>query len=126
MFSLPQKGWLTLQLHFIPFWGLRAPQQYPEVDPGLAQDGQALRSKELATGWVISPSQVVEVLAATNGLPNTAQLLVLFPAHHLALVGDCLDIILIFMRGLVQGMLGNMKEDSECDQHYALTTKNQM
>lgn len=79
----------------------------------LAEDGHPISSEQLATGGVVGAGQVVQVLKAAARLFVTAQTLVLLAAHHLALMRDCLHIVLIFMARLIQGMLGRRKTYSD-------------
>ena len=69
-----------------------------------AQDGPPLGGDQLARGGVVRPGQAVQVW---GGRPlAVGQALVLLPANHLALVGDGLDVVLVLVARLVQGMLG--------------------
>lgn len=64
----------------------------------------------MAGGGVVGPSQVVEVLAVAIGLPGSTELLIFITADHLALVGDGLNIVFVFVARLVQGMLQENRE----------------
>lgn len=73
-----------------------------------AQDRNSLSSDDLSRGGVVGPGQVEEVRdgGAAGRLEGVVgEALVLLPAHYLALVRDCLDVVLIFVAGLVQGVL---------------------
>lgn len=76
---------------------------------GSAYDGNAFSSDQLTSGWVVRPSQVVQIWRGTVRLLIASQTLILLPAHHLALVRDCLDIILILVARLIKGMLERNK-----------------
>ena len=71
------------------------------LEPELAEDGHPICSEQLATGGVVGAGQVVQVLKAAARLSVTTEALIFLTAHHLALMRDCLHVILIFMARLI-------------------------
>lgn len=69
-----------------------------------AEHRHTIRGEDHACGGLIGAREVVEALAVLVFL-GLQHLFILFQAHHQALVGHCLNIILIHMGGLVQGAL---------------------
>jgi hypothetical protein len=69
-----------------------------------AQDGHTVSCHQAPSGGVIGACQVVEVLSVLV-LAVPSHLLKLVPPHDLALVGDGLYVILIFVARLVECIL---------------------
>lgn len=67
------------------------------ASPVLTEYGHPVRSEQLATGGVISASQVVQVMIAPIRLPVAGQSLVFLTCDHLTLMRDCLDVVFILM-----------------------------
>lgn len=71
---------------------------------GSADDGNAVRVEDHASGGLVGAGQVVEVLAV-GVAPRVGHLLVLVHAHHQALVAHRLHVVLVAVGRLVQGAL---------------------
>lgn len=69
-----------------------------------AEHRHAVRGEDHACGGLIGAREVVQALAVLVFL-GLQHLLILLQAHHQALVGHCLNVVLIHMGGLVQGTL---------------------
>lgn len=69
-----------------------------------AQDGHTVSCHQASGGRIVGARQVIEVLLVLV-LAAPHHLLVLLPPDHLALVGDGLNVVLILVAGLVQGVL---------------------
>lgn len=69
-----------------------------------ADDGDSISVEDHASGGFVGAGQVVEVLAVCVA-PREGHLLVLLHTHHQALMTDSLHVVLIAVRGLVQGAL---------------------
>lgn len=80
-----------------------------------AQYRDSFSSDDLARGGVVGAGQVEEVggRGAAGRLGVVGEALVLLPAHYLALVRDCLDVVLILVAGLVQGVLAILQPLAE-------------
>lgn len=75
----------------------------------LTKYGHPVCHKQLTAAGVISAGQVVQVMIVSICLPVVGQLLVFLTGDHLAFMRDCLDVVLVLMARLVQGMLKKMK-----------------
>lgn len=82
------------------------------ASPVLTKYGHPVCSKQLTAAGVISASQVVQVMIVSICLPVLGQMLVFLTGDHLAFMRDCLDVVLVLMARLVQGMLKRMKRFS--------------
>lgn len=71
---------------------------------GSADDRDSVGVEDHARGGLVGAGQIVEVLAV-GVAARVGHPLVLLHAHHQALVADRLHVILVAVRGLVQGAL---------------------
>lgn len=70
----------------------------------LANDWNSVSVEDHAGGGFVGASQVVEIFAVGVSA-RVGHLLVFLHAHHEALVADCLHVVLIAVRRLIQGAL---------------------
>lgn len=76
----------------------------------LGHNGHAVRTDQLARGWFVGSGQVEEVVHCVASVTIPHHVIILRLANHLAAMGDGLNIILILVARLVQGILEERQE----------------
>ena len=71
----------------------------------LGHDGRPICADQLARGRLVRSSQVEQVVIGAAWLALAQQVVILGLADHLAAMGDSLNVILILMAWLIQGIL---------------------